>query len=357
MLPAMPRAEAAQDPAIHDATSLVLARDQYEGASLKPFQQDVREILRRKIDPENVEITPDGRVYLSGIHFRRTLDEAFGPGGWAMIPRSGFVMRDNVMSREYALYVGGRFVSESRGEQDYQPGNLTTSEATATEGVKSNAIMRCCKDLLVGSELWDRKWTRWWKKEYAEQWWCEHQTKKERKPLWRRKDDEFEYPWVQGQRVEKKGAAPAPAAPAAPVQATVPAAPKAVAPPKAPPKALPPATPAPTPAAADSALRQRLWPILKKAAETTDEGKAREFLKLWTGKAKVSELDIDELKKFGNALVGLNKGTHEPARGEGGFLQIVDKAHGTIAYQSPAPAEEAPMQEPAEGGQEEVPMF
>lgn len=42
-------------------------------------------------------------------------------------------------------------MSVARGEQDYfDPGGI----ATATEGCKSNALMRCCKDLGIASELW-----------------------------------------------------------------------------------------------------------------------------------------------------------------------------------------------------------
>jgi Mitochondrial genome maintenance MGM101 len=42
-------------------------------------------------------------------------------------------------------------VSVARGEQDYFD---VTGVATATEGCKSNALMRCCKDLGIASELW-----------------------------------------------------------------------------------------------------------------------------------------------------------------------------------------------------------
>ena len=36
------------------------------------------------------------------------------------------------------------------GQDYFDPGGI----ATATEGCKSNALMRCCKDLGVASELW-----------------------------------------------------------------------------------------------------------------------------------------------------------------------------------------------------------
>lgn len=44
-----------------------------------------------------------------------------------------------------------RLVSIARGEQAYFD---QSGLATATEGCKSNALMRCCKDLGVASELW-----------------------------------------------------------------------------------------------------------------------------------------------------------------------------------------------------------
>jgi hypothetical protein len=44
-----------------------------------------------------------------------------------------------------------RLVSVARGEQEYfDPSGL----ATASEGAKSNALMRCCKDLGIASDLW-----------------------------------------------------------------------------------------------------------------------------------------------------------------------------------------------------------
>ncbi len=42
-------------------------------------------------------------------------------------------------------------VAIARGEQDFfDPSGV----ATATEACKSNALMRCCKDLGIASELW-----------------------------------------------------------------------------------------------------------------------------------------------------------------------------------------------------------
>ena len=96
-------------------------------------------------------MTLDGIIYLPEIKYRRILNRAFGPGGWGLAPRSETIISPKSVSREYALVCHGRLVSVARGEQDYfDPGGI----ATATEGCKSNALMRCCKDLGIASELW-----------------------------------------------------------------------------------------------------------------------------------------------------------------------------------------------------------
>lgn len=176
-----------------------LQADPYHGISSKPFATNVAATLMAPLDENDVEILPTtGALYLPEIKYRKRLNQAFGPGGWAMAPRSEFIMRDNVMSRSYALLVDGRFVSEARGEQEYIPNNPNTSEATATEGVKSNAIMRCCKDLGIASELWDPVYTSAWRAKHAVEVWTKNVNDSKSKRMWRRKDrPAFEYPWKE----------------------------------------------------------------------------------------------------------------------------------------------------------------
>jgi hypothetical protein len=89
---------------------------------------------------------------------------------------------------------GFRLVSVARGEQDYfSPEGIPT----ATEGCKSNALMRCCKDLGVASELWDPRYIRAFMKENAKQVWVEHIPSKKKKQIWIRKDDEIRYPYKE----------------------------------------------------------------------------------------------------------------------------------------------------------------
>jgi hypothetical protein len=174
----------------------------YVGISSKPVSEEQGKKLLASIDPADVEIKPDGLCYLPEIKYRRILNATFGPAGWGMAPLSGITMQGNTMSREFALYVGGNFVACARGEQEYRPNNPNMSWATASEGVKSNALMRCCKDLGIASELWDPNFLLKWKEEYAIECWCENvgngDQKGKKKKLWRRKDRApFDYPWKE----------------------------------------------------------------------------------------------------------------------------------------------------------------
>lgn len=81
--------------------------------------------------------------------------------------------------------IGGRLVSIARGEQQYfDPEGIPT----ATEGCKSNALMRCCKDLGIASELWDPVFIRKFMANYSRQVWVEHIATKKRKIIVMRKD-------------------------------------------------------------------------------------------------------------------------------------------------------------------------
>jgi len=167
----------------------------YYGLSTEAFAKEVAEVLLAPIDPEDVEMKPDGLIYLPEIKYRRVLNKAFGPGGWGLAPRSETNVSPKVVSREYALVCFGRLVAIARGEQEYfDPSNI----ATATEACKSNALMRCCKDLGIASELWDPRFIREFKAKYCVEVFAEHVPTKKKKKIWRRKDQpKFEYPYKE----------------------------------------------------------------------------------------------------------------------------------------------------------------
>jgi hypothetical protein len=83
-------------------------------------------------------------------------------------------------------------ISLARGEQQYfDPDGIPT----ATEGCKSNALMRCCKDLGIASELWDPRFIRGFMKTHVRELMVEHVTTKRRRKHFMRKDDELKYPF------------------------------------------------------------------------------------------------------------------------------------------------------------------
>ena len=85
-------------------------------------------------------------------------------------------------------------MSIARGEQQYfDPSGIPT----ATEGCKSNALMRCCKDLGVASELWDPRYIKRFMAEMGREIIVEHMITKKRRKHYMRKDDELKYPFKE----------------------------------------------------------------------------------------------------------------------------------------------------------------
>ncbi|KAF1352443.1 mitochondrial genome maintenance MGM101-domain-containing protein [Delphinella strobiligena] len=163
----------------------------FHGMSSSPFSAEQIAILTAELPYDDIEIKPDGIVYLPEIKYRRILNKAFGPGGWGLAPRGETIVTGKLVTREYGLVAGGRLVSVARGEQSYfDPDGIPT----ATEGCKSNALMRCCKDLGVASELWDPRFIRKFLKSEAKECMVEHMVSKKRRKHWMRKDDELRWP-------------------------------------------------------------------------------------------------------------------------------------------------------------------
>ncbi|EMG46679.1 hypothetical protein SBY92_005401 [Candida maltosa Xu316] len=168
--------------------------DSFHGLGSQPFPKETNEILLAPISPDDIEIKPDGLLYLPEIKYRRILNRAFGPGGWGLAPRTETYILPGQLSREYGLICHGRLVSIARGEQDYFGGEEKIT--TALEGCKSNALMRCCKDLGIASELWDPSFIRAWKKKYCEEVFVEHVNTKKKKKLWKLKSIKtIDYPY------------------------------------------------------------------------------------------------------------------------------------------------------------------
>ncbi|KAI4644776.1 uncharacterized protein J4E78_009595 [Alternaria triticimaculans] len=166
----------------------------YHGLGSVSFTPEQGDLLLAPITQDDVEVKPDGIIYLPEIKYRRILNKAFGPGGWGLAPRGESIVTGKLVTREYGLIVQGRLVSIARGEQQYfDPDGIPT----ATEGCKSNALMRCCKDLGIASELWDPRFIRDFTNKMTKEVWVEHASTKKKRKIVLRKDDTAKYPYKE----------------------------------------------------------------------------------------------------------------------------------------------------------------
>lgn len=81
----------------------------FHGLSNEPFSPDAAKALLAPIDPDEIEVKPDGIIYLPEIKYRRILNQAFGPGGWGLAPRGETIVTAKAVTREYALVALGRY--------------------------------------------------------------------------------------------------------------------------------------------------------------------------------------------------------------------------------------------------------
>ncbi|GMM28489.1 Mgm101 protein [Martiniozyma asiatica (nom. inval.)] len=168
----------------------------FHGLGASAFSKESQAILSAPLEDNDIEITPDGLLYLPEIKYRRILNKSFGAGGWGLAPRSETLIQQQgmggLLTREYGLVVEGRLVGTARGEQTFFN---EKGIPTAAEGCKSNALMRCCKDLGIASELWDPRFIKAFKKKWCENIFVEYVPTKKKKKIWKRKDDDVDYPF------------------------------------------------------------------------------------------------------------------------------------------------------------------
>jgi hypothetical protein len=80
----------------------------YHGLGSVSFSSEQAETLLAPIDGQDVEVKPDGILYLPEIKYRRILNKAFGPGGWGLAPRGESIVTGKLVTREYGMVVQGR---------------------------------------------------------------------------------------------------------------------------------------------------------------------------------------------------------------------------------------------------------
>jgi hypothetical protein len=92
---------------VEDGTQVDWTRS-FHGLSSSPFTAEQAAILQEPLKFDDIEIKPDGIIYLPEIKYRRILNRAFGPGGWGLAPRGETIVTGKVVTREYGLVCGGR---------------------------------------------------------------------------------------------------------------------------------------------------------------------------------------------------------------------------------------------------------
>ncbi len=147
------------------ALSQMLALAEHAGE--EPFGDGVVSILSAPIEDTIVDIRPDGLIYVSHNHYRDRLDQAFGVGGWALIPLDRPAIKDNRVVYWGFLKAHGQYIADAVGGASYYPNNRQGSYDNSVEAAKSDCLVRCCKALPLYRQCWDRDYSDWWKATYA----------------------------------------------------------------------------------------------------------------------------------------------------------------------------------------------
>lgn len=148
-------------------------------------------ILFAPVDELDVEIRPDGIIFLPWTVYAQRLHKAF-PMAWGLIPQGLPKINGTLVIWGFHLIIRGVYMGFVIGENNYQPTNRMMTFGDCAEGAKSNAITRLCKQAGMSLELWDKSYYMDWQKKYAEQY-----TDKNGKLLWRKKAEFVRHPLNQ----------------------------------------------------------------------------------------------------------------------------------------------------------------
>jgi hypothetical protein len=128
--------------------------------------KEQEEILYASVVDEQVEIRPDGLIYLPWMEYVTRLRKAFGMS-WTLIPYGPPKKLEKFIHWAFWLIIKGKPYGFAVGEQQYfESDHMTYGDAL--EGAKSNALMRLCKGLGISLELWQPEFRRKWLPKYAE---------------------------------------------------------------------------------------------------------------------------------------------------------------------------------------------
>jgi len=166
----------------------------YATASTLKLAPEENTKLLELFSDEDIEIRPDGHIYIPQSRYRNRLNQAVGIGQWGLIAKGSTqqVETDPATGKDKKikmllngiLVIRGCFIAEAVGESELHLSNENQSLGTVWEGAKSDCITRCCKDLSIGQQVYDPTYIRIWQDKYAVKVWVEGK----QKPQWRKRD-------------------------------------------------------------------------------------------------------------------------------------------------------------------------
>ena len=162
-----------------------------------------REILYAPPDRDEIQIRPDGLIYLPWVFWARRLKAAFGTS-WVVVQSGEPQMENNLILVRYMLFIQGKYVGTAYGEQEFHPNNKTMSYGDAIEATQSNAITRLCKHLGMCEELWSKDYIETWKKEYAVTYIYHNKQKNQDETRWKKKKGKV----IEGEQEDQKAGKP-----------------------------------------------------------------------------------------------------------------------------------------------------
>lgn len=148
----------------------------YRGASTLKVSDEEQTKLLAAFPANEIEIRPDGLIFLPQTFWRKRLNTSFGIGQWCLIVKGQHKDPTEGKDKLYLqgiLMVRGCYVAEAIGEAELHSDNPLQSWASVWESAKSDCITRCCKDLGIASELWQPQFIQKWVSENAVRVWRE----------------------------------------------------------------------------------------------------------------------------------------------------------------------------------------
>lgn len=133
------------------------------------FTANEEAVLSRPFDVNELRVKPDsgGAVYIPHANLTRRCIEAFGRTGYHLVPASRPQIGQGTVVVPYRLFVHGKPVAFSYGEQDFHENNRNQSYGDAIEATQASGLRRCLKRLGVALELWDKEFTEAFLSEYC----------------------------------------------------------------------------------------------------------------------------------------------------------------------------------------------